>query len=510
MALIKVFSPSGWDFDAPVATRLKIASDGRMGPNDRRDFVKRAGIDTASVFEKEIERLKIARDMLPIHLLAVGASEMYGPNRNGDGFRGSVLSRTHDTFVKHARWFRNHKNKPHEGHPSFGQVKLSGYSPRMHRVELFCLLPLTKEAAERMGVTGPADKEAEDIDAGRDIAVSMACRVPYDVCSGCQNKARTTQEYCKEANCKYGGCANNLTRLIKTAGDVHLLHVDNVDPTFFDISRVWRPADRIAYGGRADYIKTAADNGGFYGVGGAKTAEDLGLTAPMSVVYAQDVLLPGQWSSYLSAQVKLAHGLAALDQQPEKWAGDDLRRAFSDKMQPEMPLEALGLDSDKPEKVAAAVGALADRKIVIPLRDFARLTKRADVTGSAAECMKGVYYRMITDGSLESRLTNNRYAPIEKLASAAQRTLAFRLAPEFSLEKSAVSRRCSLSIVRGHEAPKAKSVFWVEKTAHDKTAAEELARDYACYKVAALHRISQFDDQFLLTARLAACQNQVI
>jgi len=504
MAHVKFFSPAGWDLGVPAASMMKLASNGRLGPNDRREFVKRAGVAGANIFDNQLETIKFAKDTIPVHLIALGAKEAYGPNRNGDAFTEAMLKSAHDTFVKHAYWFRNHKNKKADGNPHFGTVKASAYNPQMRRVELICELPTTKEAADRLGCNGPADREFEKLARGEDIAVSMACRVPYDVCSGCGNKARTREEYCKAASCKYGGCEANLTKLVKIAGDAHILHVENPNPIFFDISNVFRPADRIAYAGKADWLtKAAGDNwDGTY-----DSPPDV--SAPISVVLAQS-MLPGQWTPYVQEQIKLAHGLAALDQQPERWAGDAVKRAFAADVQPDIDLDALELSSDKPEKVAAALGALADRKIILPLRDFGRMTKRAMLVDDAGACLRGVYYRMIDDGSLERRLSTNRYAPIEKLASSKQREVAAKMVSTYSLEKTSVDSRSTRSAIRGHQVPSSKSTIWNEKKAHDSPLAEELARDYACYKVAALRRIAQFDDEFTLTARISMCQNQVI
>lgn len=507
MAMEKVISPSGWEMGVPVATMLKLGRDMRLGASDRKAFEKRAGAAGAHIFENQLDRVKFAKDEIPVHLIALGASEAWGPNRNGDAFTEATLKQAHDTFVKHAFWFRNHKNKKAENHPHYGIVKASAYNPQMRRVELLVGLPATKQAADLLGCNGPADREVEKLAAGDDIAVSMACRVPYDVCSGCGNKARTREEYCKAASCKYGGCYDNLTRLVKTAGDVHLLHVRNDRPIFFDISNVFRPADRTAYAGRADWVKAAHD--GFFGTDGAKLAEDLGVKAPLSVILAQDAMPAGEWRPYLAAQIKLAHGLAALDQRPDTFDAA-VKRAFAADVQPDVDLDALELTGDRPEKVAAALGALADRAIILPLRDFSRMTKRAEHADAAAACMRGVYLRMIEDGSLERRLSANPYAPAEKLASAKQRTAAARMVSRYSLAKEAVDARCRLSAVRGLGVPASRSAAWDEKKAHDSSVAEELARDYACYKVAALRRISEFDDEFMLTARIAVCQNQVI
>ena len=87
----------------------------------------------------------------------------------------------------------------------------------------------------------------------------MACRIPFDVCSGCGHKARTRAEYCKAATCKYGGCHDNLGKI---AADGHILHVDNPNPSFFDISNVFRPADRTAYGVKADWLAFATHSSG--------------------------------------------------------------------------------------------------------------------------------------------------------------------------------------------------------------------------------------------------------
>jgi hypothetical protein len=71
------------------------------------------------------------------------------------------------------------------------------------------------------------------------------CKVAYDVCSCCGNRARNRGEYCDEDRCPGGG-------LKKYAGTVlssgHILHADNPEPLFFDISDVGeRPADRTAW-----------------------------------------------------------------------------------------------------------------------------------------------------------------------------------------------------------------------------------------------------------------------
>ena len=99
MSLIKYVSPSGWDWERPVAMEILISSRGLIG-NDRVDFVKSAG----HMFLDELDKIKFAKDEVPVHLIALGASEAYGPNRNGDGFKEATCKQHHDTFVKFAKF----------------------------------------------------------------------------------------------------------------------------------------------------------------------------------------------------------------------------------------------------------------------------------------------------------------------------------------------------------------------------------------------------------------------
>lgn len=503
MSMVKIVSPSGWDFDRPVAMPLKISSRGLIG-HDRREFLKVA----SHVFLPYIEQIKVAKDEVPVHLIALGAKEAYGPNRNGDGFKEAACKNYHNTFVKYAKWFRNHKNKLANNDPFYGYIKESAYNEPMRRVELLCMLNAEKSAADRNGGF-VADQEIEKLAKGEDLAVSMACRVPYDECNSCGNKARTREEYCKSASCPAGGCADNLTRLVKVAGDTQIVHVNNDHPTWFDMSKVFRPADRIAYGNRADYLTKAAADAGFFGVGGAKMAEDLGVTAPLSVLLASELLLPDAYSQAVREQIKLAHALA---QQEERLSGfgmtPEVKRAFDENVQG--PIDVGPIGQPGTAKCAEFLAALADQTIMLPLRDFARLTKQAEHVAGAAKALTGVFGRMVADGSIERRVAANPFAVFGKTAGLEARTFAARHKTSFSLEKEAIDWRCKLSAVRGRTVPTSNNAIWTEKQAADAPEADELARSYALYKLAALHRIAARGGDFLLTTLASAVQNQVV
>lgn len=199
-------------------------------------------------------------------LLAMGAEETYGPNRNGDGFSeypvpargkeatargerwwvapGQELTQTYRTFETNpARAFRHHQNKDPE--KASGYVKRAFWNPRMHRVELLTVIDNEKDA-----------EWVDRVEQGEFPAVSMGCKIKYDVCSRCGNKAPSRAEYCKHA------LAMNQVNPDGTKNFVY-----NPDSDFFDISRVFRPADRIGY-----TLKKVADVGG-------RLAADLGVEA---------------------------------------------------------------------------------------------------------------------------------------------------------------------------------------------------------------------------------------
>lgn len=179
MSMTKLVEPGSWDLGATPLARVKLAGSGLSGRGlrgrDLQDFVKRAGHHLAH----EMRQLSFQPGEVPIHLIAMGCTEGYSSNRNGDGFRESVLQTYHPTFVKNARFFRDHANT--DTSRSYGIVKASYYNDVMRRVELICALNGTKEAAARnKGLL--ADRELQKLDSDREIQVSMATRVPFDVC----------------------------------------------------------------------------------------------------------------------------------------------------------------------------------------------------------------------------------------------------------------------------------------------------------------------------------------
>jgi hypothetical protein len=483
MSMIKVIQPAAQDFSEPVSALIKISSRGLIGA-DRQAFVKRAGAE----FADKLSNIKFAKDEIPVHLIAIGATEDYGPNRNGDGFTRDCCKNYHHTFEKFARFYRDHANK--NPAKSFGIVKASAYHEPMRRIELIAALNGSHAAAERNGGL-IADKEMDKLANDQDIAVSMACKIPFDKCSACGNVAKTRAEYCESAenggHCKAGGLRHNIGRVME---DGHILHADNPNPSFFDISHVFRPADRIAYvSGRLEKAASAGI------ISGAELAEHLGVTAPLSFD-----LGPAP-AKFTHAQLETLNWLATAEKNAVDagWMQTVLSSASC--VQP-----ALNIAACENIKLAEVLRALVDAGVVLPPRDFLMLAvKAADdkLVGAVVNALPDIFSKLAQDADVVAQLENNIYRPSAS-ASSAVRVWAEKVAHTHSVMPDRVEKRAYLAALRGTQP----TTFSYEKQAS--TAAEiTLAKHYALYKIAAVTSICEKYGNNWLTTNHCVLQNYV-
>ena len=159
-----------------------------------------------------------------ILLTALGAGEIWGGNSNADFFFEKDLNSEDPSFgyktFTDAGIYTHHKNK--DISKSLGQVLLSIYNPKMRRVEL--VERVDRDKAKEHGASDIYDR----LNDGEHLDVSMGCRVKYDVCMVCGNKAPTRNEYCDEMRRTPG----------KILPDGRIVCVYNPKPVFFDISFV--------------------------------------------------------------------------------------------------------------------------------------------------------------------------------------------------------------------------------------------------------------------------------
>lgn len=202
---------SSYFHDEPIFQLINITGSGPL--------LKQAADQRVSDF---VSSMKTDPGKIYIHILAMGAGEFYGANRNADFFPEENLLKYHDTFVSSpAHIFKHHINKNPD--IAIGQVIHSFYNDRMHRVELIAWVDKDKGY----------DYVAR-IERGEFPSMSMACHTPFDTCSICGNKARSRNQYCEHLRGQLG----------KILPDGRKVMAINDGPLrFFDQSFVFKPAD---------------------------------------------------------------------------------------------------------------------------------------------------------------------------------------------------------------------------------------------------------------------------
>lgn len=160
-----------------------------------------------------------------LHVIAMGDHEHYGANRNGDAWPKEACEKYHNTFVTHGHYFREHRNR--DPKQAIGSIKASCFNKDMGRIELAVWGDLKK--AE--DIFEQAKKQAS-------TSFSMSARVPYDRSSITGKLARSPADY--DEYTKY-----RMNQWIPEHRKFAFVYNDH--PTFFDISSVKNPADRIAH-----------------------------------------------------------------------------------------------------------------------------------------------------------------------------------------------------------------------------------------------------------------------
>ena len=504
--LEKIIPVGSWPRMSEQCVQIMKVSSRGLTSGDRFDFLeKRAG---AHEFIDALEsgQIKLAKGEIPVHALAVGATERFGANRNGDAWNIDTCRKQHHTF-KQAKHFLHHKNKSEKGDPHYGVVKASAFNEPMGRIEILFTVNGTKEAADsNHGLVLP-DHLLAKIEKGEDYPGSMACKVAFDKCAICGNEAANRSEYCTEDTClgEHGergfGCKHGLT---KVCADGRQQYVENPGADFFDWSGVIRPADRNAYGWKADYLTKSAEVG--HVIGGAELAELWALENG----YAPPAFAKS--AAHDTTRRALLYKLAAIEQQLE--TNPALRQraiacAFSSSLQPPMDLGPLGAPGSR--KLASALKELAGQKIAMPFRDFVRLFVQDDAVKTAAvvqgvlQRLPGVFSRLALDNDLDYKLAANPYVPAAELAPATQRRWAEKSAQRYSLADGCVQGRVVRSALRSLPVPGFRDPGHVKEASAE---GEEIAREYGLYKFAMLETLAQEPD-FARLCEMAVIQNYV-
>lgn len=161
---------------------------------------------------------------------AMGSSDFYGSNVNGDYFPTEALDHKgpeygYETFQHYAYPYKFHVNK--DSSRAYGdKVTLADYDRKMQRVLLIISVD-----------DGKCQDILQDLANNKYWDVSMGCRVPWDECSVCHNRARNRGEYC--AHLRY--------QMNKILPDGRRVCAFNRLPRFFDISFVPIGAEKASH-----------------------------------------------------------------------------------------------------------------------------------------------------------------------------------------------------------------------------------------------------------------------
>lgn len=463
--MIKVIPSDSFDYGTPAASLVDLHS---------------RGIDKDWMHKRAAVQFNVMKDLRPergysfLHLIDMGSMEAYGMNRNADAFNekagsftlanpkastpkvtelGGGLEEFHPTFSKYAHVYKHHKNK--DPKKAIGEVKAAAYNKEMKRGELIIKVPHGHEW----------DSDLEKMANGKDIPFSMACKVPYDICTNCGNRAPSRDQYC---DC----LKNHMSEILKCGSQIGAI---NDRPLFFDISKVFKPADRIAY----SLQKVAEDL--YNPIGGAALAELLEVSAPSAI------LLDG--STLVTRKQAAANKLAEIEKRVEGAAqgkhNTHLKKMTGACAHKEIPVSAMA--ACKAAGLNASLNALGNARICLCPRDFFELMMEekfasvSDDIPTVEGMLPGLFQRLLESGEANDCVLDTTYDV--KYASVPRylQNVTESLAKDHSLGESESDYRLRLSVIRG-ESPKLSSE--TVKRASVSKSASLLAKEYAKYLIA--------------------------
>jgi hypothetical protein len=419
----------------------------------------------AAIGDVDYSTLAPDKDHMGIHLVALGEVERYGFNRNGDGFPKVACQNYHHTFVKNGHVYRHHQNK--DPNKKLGDIKLSSYEEPMGRIELFI-------HAHR----GDAAPELEKLASTGEIPFSMACRVQHDRCSICNNVRKSSKDPSM--------CDHVRHELGKVAEDGRVTGTYNDEPNFFDISFVYRPADRIAW-----HLKTASDGT----VDSIKLAAEAGVWTPEPLVIVSTSAKGKR--ELLKKIASMEQHLFGLSQKPlhlmqanerELW---ELRKSAAGQTISDDTLDEL-----RAYEVDDALYHMAADGVILDVPSFFKYATGADYNSvepyveRVCEVMSNGFFSQLEKTGDAAAVCNDGFFdvdvdPFRELSYTTPRKLVAGVCDTASFMDKHASHRAVVATIEGRAAQIAQNEeFWTEKQADG--VVNELSGKYASYKLAAV------------------------
>lgn len=422
---------------------------------------------------KELLKYSKTKDQEDLHLIALGAYEGTGYNRNGDAFTEADCRKNHTYFSRANRAVhRHHKNKPAD--PKFGNIKAAAYNEPMKRIELIVGLDRDKcaDILDEQEKTGNTNW-------------SMASKQAYDICSWCGHKAKTDKDRCEHI-------PSHLGEINKTG---EMCGMVNPDPRWFEISYVRRPADRI-------------------GMSLGKMASDSAIKPMLPKDYLQiygDIYVPDDLyiSKKASDKRDLIKKLAELEKHVEgisqghaSNSRDQFIHQHAAKLNASPGVQPDVMDHLRQMEPSQVLKTLADQGIIFKPEDFAKYlfdNRVSDQHVQGAKTHLPHMYSNLEESNDTEVANNEKFEPSSdgSRAPAELKNTAHKMHGEHSLfGKPAMHRQM---LAHGDHQLHPHNSHMQSKVGFDKA----FAKQYAAYKLAALNYLDEqgkLDDDIMLNA----------
>ena len=420
----------------------------------------RVATKCASEIRDFVKGIKPDKNHSYVHLISTGAVEYYGPNKRGDSFNETGgkynppepyskeasevvldggLKKYHDsTFRANGKVYREHhsivedkKNKP------LGEVVFAAYNDPMHRGELVVRL-----------ANDEWHDDLERIAKGKPCYYSMGCLTKDDVCSICGKRT--------SPNDSKNRCEHLKGHLLEYHSSGRQVHAITDHPIFYDISRVARPADKIAYS-----------------LG--KVASDMDVQAPLSAFMLDRA--SGRRIDRLNLMQKIA------EEEKTMTEGEKLPVEDSDEEDREV------LKKIKPEDGGKVLVIMRRHNALLPPPVFVELLAGGDATCHRAmpligDHLDGIFTRMLKDDSLNGFLDDGTYDDEDDVDDKSLEDLVAPLIRRYSLDDEPYRRRIiRITMVPGK---KVAGDYGMIITPGADLMAGKLAKEYARYQLSFL------------------------
>lgn len=414
---------------------------------------------------KELLKFEKTAGQTDLHIIALGAYEGTGFNRNGDAFLEDDCRKNHHLFKAAGRAVhRHHKNKPSD--PKYGTIKAAAYNEPMRRIELIVGLDNDKCA----DILDEQEKKGQ-------TNWSMASKQAYDVCTWCNHKAKTDKDRC---DC-IPGSIGELNKQGVMCGMI------NPNPKWFEISHVGRGADRIGLS-----LKLASD-------------QRIKPMLPSDYLQIYTGFQPPEDEFYISKKAadkrELLRKLAEMEKHVEGVAQGKAKNTAKDlflkrqaRLKKSPPIEDKDIDELRKHDPDKAFRGMADNGVVLGPDEFTKYLfgNRAgnDVASGMKTHLPGIFSKLEDEGNHDV-VNSEKFDPAAMdLMPKSLKDLIASLTEGHSLNGGpSVRRVMRITIELG---PKGDDTDLKAKEPPTKNRADEkLAEVYASYKLAALQHMQE-------------------